>query len=101
MQIIVKIDTTGVTNNLQRFLDGMKDTTKLREGIGNILESKGAFRGLGRMFDRSHTLIYRWVCAFGEALPEPEVPGGIQEMEFDEMWHFVKSKKQTLGHQSP
>jgi transposase len=24
---------------------------------------------------------------------EPEVPGTIREMEFDEMWHFIGSKK--------
>ena len=34
-----------------------------------------------------------------EALPEPEAPGDIKEMEFDEMWHFIGSKKQALDHQ--
>ena len=63
--------------------------------------AKGSFRMMGRMFGRSHSLIYRWVRAFGEALPEPGVPGGIEEMEFDEMWHFVGSKKTEYGSLKP
>ena len=56
---------------------------------------------LGKIFGIDHTLVYRWIRAFGEGLPEPEVPGGIREMEFDEVWHFIGSKKQGLGHQGP
>jgi hypothetical protein len=26
--------------------------------------------------------------------------GEIKEIEFDEMWHFIESKKQALAHQS-
>jgi transposase len=63
--------------------------------------AKGSFRMMGHMFGRSHSLIYRWVRAFGEALPEPEVPGGVKEMEFDEMWHFVGSKKTGFGSSKP
>jgi transposase len=63
--------------------------------------AKGSFRMLGRMFGRSHTLIYRWVREFGESLPEPEVPGGVEEIEFDEMWHFVESKKTGFGSSRP
>jgi len=59
--------------------------------------SKASFRGLGKLLDVDHTLIYRWVRAYGEGLPEPEVPGDIKEMEFDEMWHFIGSKKTSCG----
>ena len=62
--------------------------------------ANGSFRMIGRILGLDHTLVYRWVRAFGENLPEPEVCGDIQEMEFDEMWHFIGSKKETLGHQS-
>ena len=34
-------------------------------------------------------------------LPEPEVPGEITEMEFDEMWHFIGSKKESFGSSRP
>jgi transposase-like protein len=62
--------------------------------------AKGSYRMMGRILGINHTLVYRWVRSFGESLPEPEVSGEITQMEFDEMWHFVGSKKQTLGHQS-
>ena len=61
--------------------------------------AKASFRALGRALGVDHTLVHRWVREFGESLPGPEAPGGIMEMEFDEMWHFVESKKQALGHQ--
>jgi transposase len=62
---------------------------------------KASFRNLGRIFRTSHSLIYRWIRAFGEGLPEPEVDGEIKEMEFDEMWHFVGQKKTSFGSSKP
>jgi transposase len=61
--------------------------------------AKGSFRMLGRILNVDHTMVYRWIRKFGESLPEPAVPGDITEMEFDEMWHFLRKKKQTLAHQ--
>ena len=59
--------------------------------------AKGSFRMLGRILRIDHTLVYRWIREFGESLPEPEVPGEIREMEFDEMWHFIGKKKESFG----
>ena len=59
--------------------------------------AKGSFRMLGRILRIDHTLVYRWVREFGESLSEPEVSGEITEMEFDEMWHFIGSKKERFG----
>jgi len=44
-------------------------------------------------------LVYRWIVEAGAKVPEQEVSGEIKEMEFDERWYFIGSKKQTLGHQ--
>jgi hypothetical protein len=33
--------------------------------------------------------------------PEPEISDDILEMEFDEMWHFVGSKKTNTGPSRP
>jgi transposase len=63
--------------------------------------AKGSFRMIGRILRTDHALVYRWVRAFGEHLPEPAVPGGITQMEFDEMWHFVGSKKRSFGSSRP
>jgi insertion element IS1 protein InsB len=48
---------------------------------------------LGRMVGSPHTLVYRWIRAFGEVLPKPVVSGDITEMEFDEMGHLIGKKK--------
>ena len=62
---------------------------------------KGSFRMLGRILKIDHALVYRWIRAFGESLPEPQVPGDITQMEFDEMWHFIGSKKENFGLSKP
>ncbi len=54
--------------------------------------AKGSYRMIGRILKIHHTLVYRWIRAFGEALPEAKVEGDIMQMEFDEMWHFIGSK---------
>jgi transposase len=63
--------------------------------------AKGSYRMIGRILQIDHTLVYRWIRAFGESLPEPEVPGEITQMEFDEMWHFIGSKKRNFGSSKP
>ena len=63
--------------------------------------AKGSFRMMGRLLGVSHTLIYRWIREYGESLPEQEASGDIQEMEFDEMWHFIGKKKQNFGSSKP
>jgi transposase len=63
--------------------------------------AKGSFRMMGRILRIDHTLVYRWVREFGESLPEPTVPGDIRQIEFDEMWHFIKNKKTGFGSSKP
>lgn len=62
---------------------------------------KGSFRRIGKLMNIHHSQVYDWVREFGKALPAPEVPGDIIEMEFDEMWHFVGSKKTNFGSSKP
>jgi transposase-like protein len=60
--------------------------------------AKASFDMLGKVFGVSRALTYRWIKEAGEALPEPEMPDDIKEMEVDELWRFIGSKKQTLDH---
>ena len=62
--------------------------------------AKASFGMLGKVSAFRVRWTYRWIRDAAEALPEPEVRGDIKEMEFDEMWHFIGSKKQALAHQS-
>ena len=62
--------------------------------------AKGSFRMLGKLFGINHATLYRRIRKSGESLPEPEVGMGIREIPFDEMWHFIGSKKQIRGYPS-
>jgi transposase len=53
---------------------------------------KGSFRKLGKLFGMDHAYLYRMIRKAGESLPEPEVPGGVREMSFDEMQRFIGSR---------
>ena len=58
---------------------------------------KGSFNMLAHIFDTWPSLVYRWIMEAGAKLPETRVSGGIRQMEFDEMWHFIHSKKENFG----
>jgi transposase len=62
---------------------------------------KASFRMLAKIFNTSASLTYRWIVEAGCKLPEQAVPGDITQMEFDEMWHFIKSKKTNFGSSRP
>jgi transposase-like protein len=57
---------------------------------------KASFNMLGKLFDTRPSQVYRWVVQEGLSLPEQEISGEIREMEFDEMWHFVREKKTSF-----
>lgn len=58
---------------------------------------KVSFRMLAKIFDTYPSLVYRWVVEASEKLPEQQINDSITEIEFDEMWHFIKSKKTKCG----
>ena len=51
---------------------------------------------LAHIFDTWPSLIHRWIAEAEAKLPQTEISGEIKEMTFDEMWHFVGSKKNKL-----
>jgi transposase len=56
---------------------------------------------IARLLKVSRTTVYRWVRQSAEGMPEPTIPLDIQELEFDEMWHFIGSKKTSAGSGKP
>ena len=60
---------------------------------------KGSYNMMGKLFGRNRSLIYRWIREAGINTAEPVVDGEITKIAFDEMWHFIESKKETLAHQ--
>lgn len=62
---------------------------------------KASFNMLGKILGHSPSLIYRWVREAMNTTEEPEISGSIREIEFDEMWHFIQSKKTKDGSSRP
>ncbi len=55
---------------------------------------------IARIFHVSPPAVLRWVRNFAERVYEKPEPGESIIAELDEMWHFLKSKKQTLDLES-
>jgi transposase len=88
------------------FVDGdarLKESLVVKKALAVILYSlgKASFGMLGKIFGVSRSLTYRWIAEEASRLPEPTVTGNIREMEFDEMWHFIGSKKTKYGSSKP
>jgi transposase len=62
---------------------------------------KCSYGMLAKIFKRDRSLIYHWVKEAGLSCELPAVGGEIQEIEFDEMWHFIQSKKTNFGSSRP
>jgi len=79
------------------------DRTAAKKAMCVIMYSLGkvSYNMLAHVFDTWPFLVCRWIAEAGAKMLDPEAPSGIREMEFDEMWHFIGSKKQALGHQGP
>ena len=56
---------------------------------------------MGKVFGVSRTTTYNWIKQMGEEVDYPKISEGIKEIEFDEMWHFVQSKKTKDGSSRP
>ena len=110
-----KIVKSGIVNGKQRYKckecgcnfrlgdNRTNDKVAAKKALCILLYAmaKGSYRMLGRILKIDHTLVYRWIRDFGESLPEPEIPGDITQIEFDEMWHFIVSKKENFGSSKP
>ena len=62
---------------------------------------KSSFRWLGRLFKVAHTSVYKWIMQYAKKIPKAKVPENLKEVEIDEMWHFVDSKKTRYGFGKP
>jgi transposase len=105
----------GCTRGLQRykckgcglnFVEGdrrQKPQTAVKKALCVILYSlgKASFSMLGKILNHSPSIIYRWVVEAMETTQEPHISTNIQEIEFDEMWHFLQKKVKNSGSSKP
>jgi transposase len=77
----------------------VNDDLAVKRALAVILYSlgKASFNMLGHIFGVSRSLTYRWIKEEAAKITLPPVSGSITEMEFDEMWHFIGSKKTKSG----
>jgi transposase len=74
-----------------------------KKALALLLYSMGraSYGLIARLLQVSRTTVYRWVRQSAEQLPDPTIPAEMRELEFDEMWHFVGSKKRSAGSGKP
>jgi hypothetical protein len=81
----------------------MKAETAVKRALAVILYAlgKSSYGFIAKLFGVTPPAVQKWLQREADLLDEPEIPGTIREMDFDEMWHFIGSKKQQVDHQSP
>lgn len=62
---------------------------------------KASFGFLAKLFGVSRTTTYKWIKQIAGDIEEPAISSSIKEIEFDEMWHFIQSKKTKDGSSRP
>ena len=51
------------------------------------------FRRIGRLLNVHHKSVINWVNTYAEALPDAAVPEKTEDVEMDELFTFIGSKK--------
>ena len=76
--------------------------TQFKRQTGVLFYSlgKARFRFLAKLLAVSPATTYQWVGKSTETLAEPVVSAGVKEIEIDQRWHILHSKKQKMDHQS-
>ena len=77
-----------------------KETTIAKRALAVMLYtfSKASYNFLAKkIFHCSPTTIMNWVKKASSETKMPEITNDIKEIEFDEMWHFIGSKKTKNG----
>ena len=58
---------------------------------------KSSYGMIAKLLNVSPVAVYKWIRKTAETIPEPSIDNDLQEIEFDEMWHFIQSKKTNFG----
>ena len=87
-------------NFVEGDLRSEKNIEKQNKAIHLYLEGVG-FRGIGRLLGVSNVSALNWIKSAGNIIKENHNNNRdrkkVKVMEFDELWHFVASKKTNAG----
>jgi hypothetical protein len=83
--------------------DRLKAETAVKRAFAVILYAlgKSSYGFIAKLFGVTPPAVQKWLQREADLLDEPAIPGTICEMEFDEMWHFIGSKKTKSGSSKP
>jgi len=78
-------------------------STEVKKALCIILYSlgKASFGFLAKLLGVSRTTTYYWIRQAASSTDEPTIAPDIRDIEFDEMWHFIQSKKEKSGLLKP
>lgn len=81
----------------------VKEDTAVRRAFAVILYSlgKSSYGFIAKLFGVTRPAVQKWLRREADMLPELKISAAIEEMEFDEMWHFIGSKKTNSGSSRP
>jgi transposase len=58
---------------------------------------KASYGFIAKLLKVSSVAVMKLIKREADRLPDPDVSASIQEVSFDEMWHFVNKKKKNYG----
>ena len=81
----------------------VKLDTAVKRAFAVILYAlgKSSYGFIAKLFGVTPSAVQKWLKQEASILKEPKISAEIKEMEFDEMWHFVGSKKTKNGLSKP
>ena len=81
----------------------IKPEAAAKRALAVILYSlgKASYGFIAKLFGVTRAAVLKWIRKEGALINKPKVSSSIQEMEFDEMWHFIGSKKINYGSSKP
>jgi hypothetical protein len=77
--------------------------TEVKKALSIILYSldKSSFGFLCKLFCVLQTTTYYWARQVAATIDELTIARDVQAIDFDEMWHFLQSKKENSGLSKP
>ena len=62
---------------------------------------KSSYGFISKLFNVSRVAVLKWIRNVASRLPEPDISDSIQEVQVDEMWHFINKKNKKYGYGEP
>ena len=80
-----------------------KEFTAIKRAFAVIMYSlgKASYGFIAKLFGVTPPAVLKWIRKEAALLREPKITTEIREIEIDEMWHFIQSKKTKNGSSKP